>query len=193
MKNEQVRELIAVVALSRVGCTRQALNYRCEETCAEGVSDVLKEVFNDNNLEGLCTSYSCNTLYADMTDSEYWFEPAGWMDRGDILFFDWDRIAEEKPLDHVAIVINVHGDTIDYVNINGSDHNTWTIQSISKHNVSIAYWVRYINPTPTTQPVTPDQLNTKDDIKQVIEKLQVLRDDITAKIDMYIRSLKNIK
>lgn len=194
MNNNDIRNLIAIEAEKRIGMSRFDLNYKCEETCAEGVSDVLRNVFSNNNLEGLCTSYSCNTLYADMTESPYWYEPDDWMIRGDILFFDWDRITEDKPLDHVAIVTDVDGDTITYMNINGSNHNIWTMQTINKYNCNIAYWLRYINPTPTTEPTTsPDQAQNKDDIVQVIEKLQALRDDITAKIDMYIRSLNNIK
>lgn len=192
MNNNDVRNAIALEAEKRIGMNRFDLGYRCEETCCEGVSDVLKEVFNNNNLEGLCTSYSCNTLYGDMSDSEYWYEPEDWMDRGDIIFFDWDRTPEEKPLDHVGICIGIEGELMEYVNINGSDHNKWTVQTISKHNVSIAKWMRYINPTPKPD-TTPDIKQYTEDIYKVIEKLQALRDDITTKIDMYIRSLKNIK
>lgn len=191
MKNEQVRELIAKVAESRLGWSRQQLNYACEETCAEGVTDVLNTVSQTYNVEGLKVgSVSCNTMYANMTQSPYWYEPSDWMCRGDVIFFDWDLICEEKPLDHVGIVLGVEGDTVKYANINGSSHNNWTSQTMKKESCNIAYWLRYLNPTPKAE---LDQEQSKDDILQIIEKLQQLRDDITACIDMYIRSLKNTK
>lgn len=189
MKNVDVREAIAREAEKRIGMNRFDLEYRCEETCAEGVSDVLRTVFNDNELEGLCTSYSCNTLYVDMTDSEYWYEPEGWMIRGDIILFDWDRIPEEKPLDHVGIVINVDGDIITYANINGSNHNEWTLQTINKHSVCIAYWMRYLNPTPKAETIDIIVEHDNRDIYNKIRDLQQQRESIESQINELILSL----
>lgn len=182
MKNVDVREAIAREAEKRIGMNRFDLEYRCEETCAEGVSDVLRSVFEDIDNDALCTSYSCNTLYADMTVSEYWYEPDEWMKRGDIIFFDWDRIKEEKPIDHVGIVTDIDCDVVTYANINGSDHNVWTTQTINKYNCNIAYWLRYINPTPTTEPVC-------EDIYKRIRDLQQQRDNIESQINELILSL----
>lgn len=192
MKNKEVRELLAHEAEKRIGKTRFELDYKCEETCAEGATDVLNTVAKTTENSGLNVgSVSCNTMYANMSQSPDWYEPSGWMERGDYIFFDWNLVEEDRPLDHVGIVLSVNENEVTYANINGSSHNTWTIQTIRKNSCNIAYWLRYLSATPET--TSPDQTQTKDDIKQVIEKLQALRDDITAKIDMYIRSLNNIK
>lgn len=183
MNNNDVRNAIALEAEKRIGMNRFDLEYICEETCCEGVSDVLRTVFNTNDIEGLCTSFSCNTLYADMTDSHYWYEPDDYMTRGDIIFFDWDRIIEEKPLDHVGIVVSVDGDKVKYANINGSSHNEWTLQTINKDNYNIAYWLRYLNPTPDTNLLqtnetprpTAHTIVYNDDIYNMIHRLQELR------------------
>lgn len=189
MKNVDVREAIAIEAEKRIGMNRFDLEYRCEETCAEGVSDVLRSVFEDIDNDALCTSYSCNTLYADMTDSEYWYEPEDWMTRGDIIFFDWDRIAEEKPIDHVGIVIDIDDDVVTYANINGSNHNVWTIQTINKYNCNIAYWLRYINPAPKTKTIDIIVEPDNRDIYNKIRNLQQQRDDIESAINELILSL----
>lgn len=170
MNNREVREEIAKTAESRIGFNKFDLGYVCEETCAEGVSDVLRTAFNEHDIEGLCTSYSCNTMYADMTDSEYWYEPEDYMERGDIIFFDWDHAVEEKPLDHVGIVLRRENGIVTYANINGSSHTVWTTQTMNMHNTSIAYWLRYINPTPETNTQNMDENSKALELRMTIEK-----------------------
>lgn len=183
MKNNDVRNLIALESEKRIGKNRFDLGYKCEETCAEGVTDVLNTVAKQaDGLSGI-GSCSCNAMYANMTQSSYWYEPDDYMIRGDIIFFDWDRIAEEKPLDHVGIVVSTDGDTITYANINGSNHNVWTLQTMNKTNINIAYWLRYLNPTPETDltsfnetpRTTAHSIVYNDDIYNMIHRLQELR------------------
>lgn len=196
MKNNDVRNLIALEAEKRIGMNRFALGYKCEETCAEGVSDVINTVAVQADGFTDIASTSCNQMYANMTNSQYWYEPDDYMIRGDIIFFDWDRIAEEKPLDHVGIVIDIDGDTITYANINGSNHNVWTLQTMNKTNVNIAYWLRYLNPTPDTNLTsfnetprpTAHTIVYNDDIYNMIHRLQELR----LELDNTIQNLFNI-
>lgn len=191
MNNNDIRNLIAIEAEKRIGMNRFDLEYKCEETCAEGVSDVINAVAKTSSNDGLnVTSVSCNTMYANMTQSPYWYEPSDWMARGDIIFFDWDRIAEEKPLDHVGIVLSTDENNVTYANINGSNHNTWTIQTMNKNNVNIAYWLRYLNPTPETNLTaknetprpTAHSIVLNNDIYNMIHRLQELRLELDSTI-----------
>lgn len=151
MNTNDIRNLLALAAEQLIGKSRFELGYKCEETCAEGVTDVLKTVAETSNDDGLNVgSVSCNTMYANMTASPYWYEPDDYMIRGDIIFFDWNRISESKPLDHVGIVLSIKDNVVTYANINGSSHNTWSIQTISKTSCNISYWLRYLKPNPET-------------------------------------------
>lgn len=188
MTNEEVRNLLAITAKNRVGRTRQELNYKCEETCAEGATDVLNDVASTYKVEGLNVgSISCNEMYANMTKSQYWYEPDDFMQAGDYIFFDWDRIEEVLPLDHVGIVIEVTDTEVTYANINGSNHNAWTLQTMSKYNCNIAYWLRYLNPTPAPRP-TSHTIVSNSDIYDQIHRLQELR----LELDSLIQDLFNI-
>ena len=196
MNNNDIRNLIALEAEKRIGMNRFDLDYSCEETCAEGVSDVLNTVATTSSNEGLKVgSCSCNTMYANMTKSDSWYEPDDYMKRGDIIFFDWDRIPEEKPLDHVGICLSVNGNEMKYANINGSNHNEWTIQTMLIDNINIAYWLRYISPEPQTTPVvneTPREnahtIVENKDVYNMIHRLQELR----LELDVTIQNLFNI-
>lgn len=191
MNNNDLRNLIALEAEQRIGMNRFDLEYNCEETCAEGVTDVLDTICRNTGNGGLNVgSVSCNTMYANMTESQYWYEPDDWMIRGDVIFFDWDRAPEDRPLDHVGIVVKVDGDTITYANINGSNHNAWTLQTMNKTNCNIAYWLRYLNPVPetnlTSQNETPrptaHTIVLNDDIYNMIHRLQELRLELDSTI-----------
>jgi len=186
MTNEEVRNALADTALKRVGMTRQELNYKCEETCAEGATDVLKDVARTYNVEGLDVGdISCNKMYANMSESPYWYEPDEWMTRGDYIFFDWNLAPEEKPLDHVGICLGVEGNMVQYVNINGNNHDEWTIQHIQKDSRYIAYWLRYLNPTPRP---TYHTIVSNSDIYDKIHRLQELR----VELDVLIQDLFNL-
>ena len=197
MNNNDIRNLIAQEAEKRIGMNRFNLEYKCEETCAEGVSDVLNTVSSISNNDGLnVTSVSCNTMYSNMTQSPNWYEPNDWMIRGDVIFFDWNLIDEDRPLDHVGIVVSTNENDVTYANINGSSHNTWTLQTMNKNSCNIAYWLRYLNPVPettltatneTARP-TAHSIVLNDDIYNMIHRLQELR----LELDSTIQSLFEI-
>ena len=109
--------------------------------CAGTVSEVLKYV-GINDMYDL----SCTYMQAKMARSPKWDEPDDNPKPGDILFFDWDHIIEERPLDHVGIVVafNAKDGTITYVNGNGNSSFYVTKQTINVNNSSISYWMRYI-------------------------------------------------
>lgn len=190
MNNNDIRNLIALTAEQLIGKSRFELGYKCEETCAEGATNVLNIVAEQSGNNGLDVgSTSCNTMYAKMTESQYWYEPEEYMTRGDIIFFDWDMICEEKPLDHVGIVLSVDDTEITYANINGSSHNLWTIQTMKKNSCNIAYWLRYNNPTPETIPIKEETprpnshtIVYNDDIYNMIHRLQELRLELDSTI-----------
>lgn len=106
--------------------------------CAHFVSNVLRHV-------GLTEIYdlSCTSMQKKMSESPNWLEPEDWPVPGDIIFFDWDHIAEEKPLDHVGIVVKCEADLIEYVNGNGNSEHKVTKQIIGRKSNNIAYWMRY--------------------------------------------------
>lgn len=190
MNNNDIRNLLALTAEQLIGKSRFELGYHCEETCAEGVKNVLNIVAGQCGNDGLDVgSVSCNTMYANMTASPYWYEPDDYMIRGDIIFFDWDRISEPKPLDHVGIVLSIKENIVTYANINGSSHDTWTIQTISKTSCNISYWLRYLNPPPETNlPITEDIYNMIHRLQELILDLDSTTQqifDISCKINKF--------
>ena len=138
-----MNEKIASLAENAVGKNREQVG--CKGTfawCARFVSNILIDV----GVTGIDT-YSCSDMFKLMKNKPLeWSEPDDYPERGDILFFDWDRIDEEKPLDHVAIVIDFDhvSKRITYVNGNGCNADYVTKQDISVSNNSVVYWLRYI-------------------------------------------------
>lgn len=86
---------------------------------------------------------SCTSMQNRMSKSDEWDEPETWPIRGDIIFFDWDHVSEERPLDHVGVVTEVKNGIVYYVNGNGSSSTIVTRQTINLTNNTIAYWMRY--------------------------------------------------
>lgn len=113
------------------------LGFKCVHTCAEFVSFILTKCGYPD-----VTSTLCTPMKNKMSGSERWYEPEDWMKEGDVIFFDWDHVVEERPLDHVAIVCGVDGNTVKYINANGSDHTHITVDSINKNSPKISYWMR---------------------------------------------------
>lgn len=152
-----------------VGMTRNQLgmpgNYAW---CAHTVSEVLRYV-------GINDPYdlSCTRMKYKMAASENWDEPDGKPIPGDIIFFDWDHLQEELPLDHVAIVVAMEGNTVVYVNGNGNDSFRVTKQRIDLDNPCVAYWMRYVGdeevkplPAPDPEP-TPEIKMCKVELEQL--------------------------
>lgn len=148
MKNlaEEARKYISKNVYTDLGC-------KCVHTCAEFVSIVLAACGY-----GDVTSVSCTEMQKKMSVSPDWSEPEDWMTEGDVIFFDWDHKAEDKPLDHVGIVLGVDGNTVTYINANGNDHEHVTIQTIDKNATSIAYWMRPFKKTESNSDAPGDKM-----------------------------------
>lgn len=170
-----MNEHIAHTAETFVGTSRTALKVKCPEWCAEFVSVVLGE----NGLVQF-TDTSCNTMFNKMKESEHWELPNNNPARGDIIFFDWngdkDPECNTRPLDHVGIVTACDGKTLTYI-----DGNSDTSGLVKKHSIVMEwtkfngnypwYYMRYINPTPATKPVTDNTLETLRELVKDLEKI----------------------
>lgn len=162
--------------------------------CAHTVSEVLRYVGIAEDVYDL----SCTRMQYKMAASENWDEPDDHPIPGDIIFFDWDHLREELPLDHVGIVVAMNGNTIVYVNGNGNDSFRVTRQTINLGNPCIAYWMRYVGdnevkplPTPDPEP-TPEVKKCKVELEQLsfgckspsVETMQNLLVDVGYVLDV---------
>ena len=150
-------ERIVTRANQIVGMSRNQLGLAGDFAwCAGTVSEVLKYVGIKNMYD-----LSCTYMQAKMQKSNEWSEPDDNPKPGDIIFFDWDHVIEERPLDHVGIIVGFDSKsgTITYVNGNGSSSYYVTRQTININNSTIAYWMRYIGDE-TKEPVEPETPKT---------------------------------
>lgn len=132
-------EDIARKAESFIGFSRDEVNCTGDYAwCAKFVSEVLKACDVD------MYDMSCSYMQKKMSESVEWDEPEDYPKVGDVIFFDWDHIAEERPLDHVGIVTKFKDGVVTYVNGNGSSPEYVTEQQMSIDNSCIAYWMRYV-------------------------------------------------
>lgn len=167
-----MNEKIATLAENAVGKNREQVN--CKGTyawCAKFVSNILKDA--GINID----TYSCSEMFKIMKSRPTeWSEPDEYPTRGDIIFFDWDRIEEEKPLDHVGIVTGFNYLTkhVEYVNGNGSNADYVTKQSMNIGSQSIAYWLHYIGDNADRYKEIEKQLA---DLKIKIEKIKSILDN----------------
>ena len=138
-----MNDKIAKLAEQAIGKNREQVNCGgTYEWCARFVSNILTAA----GVDGINT-FSCTEMFNTMKNKPLeWSEPDDYPERGDIIFFDWDRKIEEKPLDHVGIVTDFDhlAKRVYYVNGNGENRNIVTRQDMSISNQSIAYWLRYI-------------------------------------------------
>ena len=138
-----MNEKIATLAEQAVGKNREQVNCGgTYEWCARFVSNILTSA----GVKGINT-FSCTEMFNMMKSKPLeWSEPDDYPERGDIIFFDWDRIKEEKPLDHVGIVVEFDhlAKRVYYVNGNGENRDRVTKQDMSISNPAIAYWLRYV-------------------------------------------------
>lgn len=105
-------EQLILTAEGDVNKTRDQVN--CSGThdwCAEYMSRVLER--NEYEIyERFVTP-----LHTKLLNTGLW-EDINIPQRGAFIFFDWNHIVEERPLDHVGIISSVNGSTIRYVNGN---------------------------------------------------------------------------
>ncbi len=152
LKEKKIMKNLAEEARKYIGKNVYTdLGFKCEHTCAEFVSFILAKCGYPD-----VTSTLCTPMKNKMSANEKWCEPEDWMKEGDVIFFDWDHIVEERPLDHVAIVCGIDGNTVNYINANGSDHTHITIDSIDKNSSRISYWMR----PKENAPSSPDKVVT---------------------------------
>lgn len=168
-----MNEKIATLAEQAVGKNREQVN--CGGTyawCARFVSNILKSA----GVKDIDT-FSCTKMFELMKSKPLeWSEPEDYPERGDIIFFDWDRISEEKPLDHVGIVTEFDplAKRVYYVNGNGDNPDRVTKQDMSISNQAIAYWLRYVGTDSTRINEIEKQLI---ELKLKIEKIKNILDN----------------
>lgn len=132
-------EQIASAAESDVGKTRDQVDCAGDyDWCAQYVSRVLNRC-DISTYETFVTP-----LHTALINSGLWIdvnEPV----RGAPIFFDFTLDpTEERPLDHVGIIVGVSGDTISYVNGNsGEKPNEVAISTINKSSEYIIYITQY--------------------------------------------------
>lgn len=190
-----VAEKIVARANATVGMSRYDLGMPGDYAwCAHYVSEVLRYVGVKNMYDT-----SCTRLQAKMDASVEWSEPDD-MQPGDILFFDWDKIIEPLPLDHVAIVVDYDAKSgkITYVNGNGSSSLLVTKQTMNINSKYIQYWMRYVGdqsvkPIPKPDPIpTPEKVMCRVELEQLsfgckspsVETMQNLLADVGYELDV---------
>ena len=168
-----MNEKIAKTAENAVGKNREQVGCKgTYEWCARFVSNMLIAA----GVKGIDTS-SCTDMFRTMKSKpSEWSEPDDWPERGDIIFFDWNRIQEEKPLDHVGIVVDFDhlAKRVYYINGNGDNRDRVTKQDMSISNQSIAYWLRYIGDNNDRYNEIEKQLA---DLKNKIAKIRAILDN----------------
>lgn len=167
-----MNDLIASKAEQAVGKNREQVGCKGSYAwCAKFVSEILKSCGIAIN------TYSCTEMFYIMKSRPAeWSEPDDYPVRGDIIFFDWDHIKEEKPIDHVGIVTDFNriNYTVTYVNGNGSNSDYVTKQDISVNNQGVAYWLHYIGDNADRYKEIERQLA---DLKIKIEKIKNILDN----------------
>lgn len=134
----------AEYALSITGKSRFDLNLtESGEWCAETVSHIMKKTVDP---QGKFKNMSCNKMMDLMQNSDEVYEPDDMIKASDFLFFDHDRdrdpLRDSKPLDHVAVVVQVDPDgMIWYVDGNGDSTNL--IKKRRRHISSFNFTCKY--------------------------------------------------
>ena len=132
-----MNDSIAKIAENNIGKNREQVGCKGSYAwCAHFVGNVL-DAAGVKTIKGFETRnmYSCSEMWDLMKkDPLNWDEPDDYPERGDILFFDWDKVNEEKPLDHVGVIVDFDRltGTIEYVNGNLRRINGLTCSFVSK-------------------------------------------------------------
>lgn len=96
----------------------EAFGGGCWPWCAATVSVIGKE---SGNADCIPWSTSCNAQIDQFKKDGRWCGITKDIRVGDILYYDWDKIAEARPADHVGIVVEVSGDTVKVLEGNKGD------------------------------------------------------------------------
>lgn len=107
----------------------------CWAWCAAFISTIAKESGNDDIIP---RSTSCNEQIRVFKERGMWLGTTTDIQPGDIIYYDWDRIAESRPADHVGIVVEVNGNNVKVIEGNkGNADNDETV--VDFRNITKAY------------------------------------------------------
>lgn len=127
-------EQLILTAEGDVNKTRDQVNCSGDhDWCAQYMSRILER--NEYDIyETFVTP-----LHTKLLSTGLW-EDINIPQRGAFIFFDWNHIVEERPLDHVGIISSVNGSTIRYVNGNAlPDRSIVSYSEISIDDDDIIY------------------------------------------------------
>lgn len=145
----------------------------CWAWCAAFVSVCAEESGNGAIIPW---STSCNEQIRQFKEAGVWLGKTQDIRVGDILYYDWDHIAEALPADHVGIVIEDNGDTVKVIEGNkgdaGNAYTTVGIREIPK-NYSYIYGI--------ARPVYETTATVKAEAKKVTVEVRQLEYGMTGK------------
>lgn len=127
-------EQLILTAEGDVNKTRDQVNCSGDhDWCAQYMSRILER--NEYDIEETFVT----PLHNKLLSTGLW-EDINTPQRGAFIFFDWNHIVEERPLDHVGIISSVSGNTIRYVNGNAlPDRSIVSYSEISIDDDDIIY------------------------------------------------------
>ena len=133
----------------------------CWAWCAAFISVIAKESGAD-----MPWSTSCNDQIAWFKSRGLWLGHVTDIKVGDIIYYDWDKIAEAKPADHVGIVVDTsNGISVIEGNYGNAD-NGETAVSIRK--ISVDYPYIYGIARPAYADNVPNQNESKQEDKIMV-------------------------
>lgn len=112
-----------------------AFGIGCTAWCAAFASVVGRESGNGDIIPW---SISCNAQIQWFKDHGCWLGVTNDIREGDYIYYDWDKIAEAKPADHVGIVESVNGDTVVVIEGNKGDAAN-SVTKVGRRTISRSY------------------------------------------------------
>lgn len=112
-----------------------AFGIGCTAWCAAFASVVGRESGNGDIIPW---SISCNAQIQWFKDHGCWLGVTTDIREGDYIYYDWDKIAEAKPADHVGIVESVNGDTVVVIEGNKGDAAN-SVTRVGRRTISRSY------------------------------------------------------
>lgn len=155
-----------------------AFGIGCTPWCAAFTSVMGRESGNGDIIPW---SISCNAQIQWFKDHGCWLGVTTDIRDGDYIYYDWNKIAEAKPADHVGIVESVNGDTVVVIEGNKGDAPS-SVTKVERRTISRSY--SYIfgiarpkysdSSAPTTSQNSDTPTLRKNDRGDAVTKLQRL-------------------
>lgn len=155
-----------------------AFGIGCTPWCAAFSSVMGRESGNGDIIPW---SISCNAQIQWFKDHGCWLGVTTDIRDGDYIYYDWNKIAEAKPADHVGIVESVNGDTVVVIEGNKGDAPS-SVTKVERRTISRSY--SYIfgiarpkysdSSAPTTSQNSDTPTLRKNDRGDAVAKLQRL-------------------